>query len=133
MRALVASADCFVSLHRSEGFGFSLAEAMAYEKPVIATGYSGNLDFMTEENSYLVRYRPRVVGIGKTPYPSAAEWAEPDVAHAAELMRYVHDHPAEAALVGRRARRQILSRRSVEHCAAFIASRIATLGAARVA
>ncbi len=51
---LIAACDCYVSLHRSEGFGLTLAEAMAIGKPVIATGYSGNLDFMTAENSYLV-------------------------------------------------------------------------------
>jgi glycosyltransferase involved in cell wall biosynthesis len=131
--ALTASCDCYVSLHRSEGFGLTMAEAMAYGKPVIATGYSGNLDFMTNENSYLVAYRPRLVGMGQRPYPPTAEWAEPDVAHAAKLMRYVHDNPDEAARVARRARRQILARRSVEHCAAFVASRVAALEAGRAA
>ena len=48
--------DCYVSLHRSEGFGQTLAETMAIGKPVIATGYSGNLGFMTPDNSYLVDY-----------------------------------------------------------------------------
>src|SRR5919197_703924 len=56
MRGLVANCDPYVSLHRSEGFGFPLAEAMVYEKPVIATGYSGNLMFMDESDSYLVSY-----------------------------------------------------------------------------
>ena len=45
--------DCYVSLHRSEGFGLTIAEAMALGKPAIATAYSGNLEFMTAENSYL--------------------------------------------------------------------------------
>ena len=48
--------DCYVSLHRSEGLGLTMAEAMALGKPVIATGYSGNLHFMTPENSYLVDF-----------------------------------------------------------------------------
>ena len=56
--ALTAACDCYVSLHRAEGFGFTMAEAMYLGKPVIATGYSGNLDFMTAENSYLVDYEP---------------------------------------------------------------------------
>src|SRR5213075_3478239 len=49
---LTALADCYVSLHRSEGFGLTIAEAMALGKPVIATGYSGNIEFTNEDNSY---------------------------------------------------------------------------------
>ena len=61
----MAACDCYVSLHRAEGFGLTLAEAMAIGKPVIATGYSGNVDFMNDANSYLVDYeigasRPRM-------------------------------------------------------------------------
>ena len=56
VNALIAACDCYVSLHRSEGFGLTLAEAMALGKPVIATGYSANLDFMNVSNSLLVRY-----------------------------------------------------------------------------
>jgi glycosyltransferase involved in cell wall biosynthesis len=52
--ALTARCDCYVSLHRSEGFGLTMAEAMAWGKPVIATAYSGNLEFMDNDNSYLV-------------------------------------------------------------------------------
>ena len=57
MAALFARADCYVSLHRAEGFGLTLAEAMALGKPVIATGFSGNTDFMTPANSYLVDWK----------------------------------------------------------------------------
>ena len=57
--ALTATCDCYVSLHRSEGFGLTMAEAMYVGKPVIATGYSGNLDFMTAENGLLVDYELR--------------------------------------------------------------------------
>src|SRR3712207_9035191 len=53
-RSLFAASDCYVSLHRSEGFGLTMADAMALGKPVIATGYSGNVDFMREDNSWLV-------------------------------------------------------------------------------
>ncbi|HEX6985892.1 MAG TPA: glycosyltransferase family 4 protein, partial [Planctomycetaceae bacterium] len=52
--AMIAACDCYISLHRSEGLGLTMAEAMYFERPVIATAYSGNLDFMTEENAYLV-------------------------------------------------------------------------------
>ncbi len=68
--ALTASCDCYVSLHRSEGFGFTMAEAMALGKPVIATAYGGNLDFMTDENSYLVPYK--FVPVGPDAVPTRA-------------------------------------------------------------
>ncbi len=76
--ALVGACDCYVSLHRSEGFGLTMAEAMALGKPVIATGYSGNLHFMTPENSYLVDYVRVNVPTGCEPYPTTACWAEPE-------------------------------------------------------
>ena len=71
-------ADCYVSLHRSEGLGLTMAESMVLGKPVIATAYSGNLDFMTEENSFLVPYSWTEVPRGAGPYPAGARWAEPD-------------------------------------------------------
>ena len=66
---MIASCDCYVSLHRSEGFGLTMAEAMYFGRPVIATGYSGNLDFMTEENSYLVPHTLVEIGPDANPYP----------------------------------------------------------------
>jgi glycosyltransferase involved in cell wall biosynthesis len=105
--ALLARADCYVSLHRSEGFGLPLAESMALGTPVIATGYSGNLDFTTPHNSYLVDYKPTRVGPDCEIYPPEGNWAEPDVDHAAALMRHVFEHPEEAAARGARAQRDI--------------------------
>ncbi len=87
--SIIAACDCYVSLHRSEGLGITMGEAMAYGRPVIATGYSGNLDFMTEENSWLVRHTLVPIGPGADPYPPEGEWAEPDLEHAAHLMREV--------------------------------------------
>jgi hypothetical protein len=101
--ALTAACDCYVSLHRSEGFGLTMAEAMYLGKPVIATGYSGNLDFMTPHNSYLVDYELVAVGEGAAPYPPRAEWAQPSVDHAAQLMRHVFEHRQQARERGRRA------------------------------
>jgi glycosyltransferase involved in cell wall biosynthesis/SAM-dependent methyltransferase len=87
--ALVAACDCYVSLHRAEGFGLTLGEAMVLGKPVIATNFSGNTDFMTAENSYLVDWSLTTVGEGGDNYPADGHWAEPDLDHAAALMREV--------------------------------------------
>jgi glycosyltransferase involved in cell wall biosynthesis len=106
--ALMAACDCYVSLHRSEGFGLTLAEAMSLGKPVIGTGYSGNVDFMTPDNSFLVDYEVTRVGPEVQIYPADGEWAEPSVAHAAELMRHVVADPAGAAAVGAQARADIV-------------------------
>ena len=103
--ALMNICDCYVSLHRSEGLGLTLAEAMLLGKPVIATGYSGNLDFMTSDTSYLVPWKRVKVGKGAEAYSSRATWAEPDIDAAAEMMRTVYENPEEArakALVGQR-------------------------------
>ena len=96
--ALMNLCDCYVSLHRSEGLGLTIAEAMLLGKPVIATGYSGNLDFMTPETSYLVPWKRVKVGKGAEAYSSKATWAEPDLDAAAEMMRKVFEHPEQARL-----------------------------------
>jgi glycosyltransferase involved in cell wall biosynthesis len=108
--ALIARADCYVSLHRSEGFGLPLAEAMALGTPVIATGYSGNTDFMTSHNSYLVDYVLTQVGPDCEIYPSHGTWAEPDLDHAAELMRHVWSNPGQARARAVRAEADIRDR-----------------------
>jgi glycosyltransferase involved in cell wall biosynthesis len=105
--ALIQLSDCYVSLHRSEGFGLPIAEAMRAAKPVIVTGYSGNMDFTTADNSFLVDYRlTRIEGEG--PYPKGFVWADPDLEQAAEQMRYVFENRDAAALRGRRARATVL-------------------------
>ena len=114
MQGLMAACDCYVSLHRSEGFGLTLAEAMSIGKPVIATGYSGNVDFMTQENSYLVDYTIVRVGPDCEIYPAEGEWAEPDIEHAAQLMRGVRADPERAERIGTQARADIAERLSAE-------------------
>ncbi|HEV3455172.1 MAG TPA: glycosyltransferase, partial [Thermoanaerobaculia bacterium] len=104
---LLAAADCYVSLHRAEGFGYTCAEAMAYGLPVIATGYSGNLQFMDRRNSFLVDCREAAVAVADGPYQRGSMWAEPDVEHAAALMRLVYDRPDLARAVGARARADV--------------------------
>jgi glycosyltransferase involved in cell wall biosynthesis len=84
-----------------------MAEAMAIGKPVIATGYSGNVDFMNNENSYLIDYAISHVGAECEIYPPDGEWADPSVEHAAELMRRVYGDPAEAAAKAERGRADV--------------------------
>jgi glycosyltransferase involved in cell wall biosynthesis len=98
--SLMACSDAYVSLHRSEGLGLTMAEAMLLGKPTIATAYSGNMDFMTEANSLLVDYR--IVELGKVypPYTADQHWAEPSVDHAASLMRRLYDDRDFAAELG---------------------------------
>ncbi len=107
MLDLLAAADCYVSLHRSEGLGLTLLESMALGKPVIATGYSGNEDFLRPGLGFPVGYR--LVPIRRTigPYERGAIWADPDLADAARWMRWVRDNPADAARVGDAARDEI--------------------------
>ena len=102
IHSLISLCDCYVSLHRSEGFGLTIAEAMALGKPVIATGYSGNMDFMNMENSYPVDYNLIKIDRDYGPYQKGNYWAEPDINHAAELMRKVFENREEAASVGAR-------------------------------
>jgi glycosyltransferase involved in cell wall biosynthesis len=108
--ALFASADACVSLHRSEGFGLGLAQAMAAGLPVVATGWSGNMEFMTAQNSLPVRFE--LVEIGKTigPYPRGYRWADPQISHAAELMRGLFNDHAAAMALGKRAAADIQRR-----------------------
>ena len=107
VQSLLNSCNCYVSLHRAEGFGLTMAEAMFYGKPVIATGYSSNMEFMNVGNSFLVKYKlvpnDRVEG----PYYRGAVWADPDIDHAASLMRYVFQNYDEAKLVGAKAARDM--------------------------
>ncbi|GIG29921.1 glycosyltransferase [Cellulomonas marina] len=110
--ALVAGCAAYASLHRSEGLGLTMAEAMAWGRPVVATGYSGNLQFMTEENSWLVPCSPGTIPAGAAPYPAGGRWAEPDLDAAAAALRAVLDDPAAAAVRGRRAASDIRERHS---------------------
>ncbi len=107
--ALSASCDVYVSLHRSEGLGLNLLEAMALGKPVLATGWSGNMDFMNAENSCLVghdlvpvvanhpAYQPAAIGPGQL-------WAEPNVTEAVAWMQQLADNTALRTNKGAQAR-----------------------------
>lgn len=102
---LYASCDALISLHRSEGLGLSLLEAMALGKPVVATGWSGNMDFMTAENSVPVSFdEVEVVASTQPAYAptraGAQYWAEPRVDEAATALRTLAENPALRASMG---------------------------------
>lgn len=105
--ALLAASDCYVSLHRSEGFGMIMAQSMYLGKPVIATGYSGNLDFMNKDNSLLVNFNLVELDKNYGPYEKGNVWAEPNVVEASELMRWVFDHRNDSRILGEVASRYV--------------------------
>jgi glycosyltransferase involved in cell wall biosynthesis len=125
--SLLARANCYVSLHRSEGFGLTLAESMLLGTPVVTTAYSGNMDFTTERNSYLVDWTPTRVGPDCEVYPPEGSWAEPDVDHAAQLMRRAWESPDEAAEKAARARIDIERQYAPEVAGAVARGRLETL------
>jgi hypothetical protein len=105
MKDLLARVDIVLSLHRSEGFGFLMAEAMAAAKPVIATGWSANLDFMTSDCSILIDYTLVPIKDPQHVYDQYnALWAEPDIDQAAKALRRLLDDPAERQRMGQAAR-----------------------------
>lgn len=122
--SILGLCDCYVSLHRSEGLGLTIAEAMGLQKPVIATAYSGNLDFMTAKNSYLVDYVMAEVPQGCEPYPEGTPWAEPNISHAAELMRRVYEARDEAARKAATARQDILTKHNADAAGLILKRRL---------
>jgi len=119
--------NCYVSLHRSEGFGLTIAEAMALGKPAIATAYSGVLEFMTPENSYPCPARRCEVGPEREPYPADSHWSEPDLAAAADLLRHVYIHQEEAQARGVRAASDLRDAHSMAVAGRKISDRLATI------
>jgi glycosyltransferase involved in cell wall biosynthesis len=121
--------DAFVSLHRSEGFGLGLAEAMYLGKPVIATAYSGNLEFMNEHNSCLVDYSLIPVKRGEYLYDDDRfRWADPDIDQAAQYMGRLVDDADYRGQLAERGRRDIRTRFTRENTAALMRQRLQELG-----
>ncbi len=110
MAALISLSDVYVSLHRAEGFGLGMAEAMYFRKPVIGTSYSGNMDFMTAENSCPVGYQLRELDATDlmfnarfvSVYEPGQLWAEPDRRQAASWMRFLYENPTARERIGSR-------------------------------
>lgn len=134
MPALYAAADAFVLPTRGEGWGIPFMEAMAMGLPAIATRWSAHLDFMNDDNSYLIDVDYQVPvdpeQMAENPfYTLDQRWAEPSPDHTAHLMRHVFDHREEARAQGARARREIEERWTVERTATWVVDRAAWLTA----
>lgn len=119
--------DCYVSPHRTEGFGLTLAEAMLAGKPVIATDYSGSVDFVKSEHAYPVQYHLVPISEQYGPYLPGYLWAEPDIDHLVERLIEVYEYPEIARSRGKEARRFIMEQYSVDHVAGLINERLKTI------
>lgn len=129
--ALIASADAFVSLHRSEGLGLHMAVAMWLGTPVIASAYSGSLDLMDDETAALVPVSAATVVDGSGAYPPGSRWAEPDLNVAAAAMRRMVDDPAWAAQLAAAARSRMLRQPSLVEAGEMLRRLLVASGADR--
>ena len=120
--------DAYISLHRSEGLGLGMAECMAQGKPVIATAYSGNLEFMRPDNSCLVDFTLIPVRPGEyIDYEPGWMWADPDIEQAARYMVRLVDDADHRSRIGERAASDLALRHGHPAAAAAIAQRLAEL------
>ena len=124
--ALTAASDCYVSLHRSEGLGMNILEAMSLGVPVIATAYGGNMEFCTASNSALVNFVKVPVHDASSVYASAGLWAEPDVNHAAALMLEIAQKKPSAKARASRAQEHIAQFRNSRKFVDFVEARLRT-------
>jgi glycosyltransferase involved in cell wall biosynthesis len=128
MLDLMQHADVYVSLHAAEGFGLTLLESMALGTPVIATGFSGNMDFTNDENSWLVDYRLTALDQQVGPYPKGTVWADPDVDMAAEILRSVYNDRGSLERKSEVARRDATRVASLENYAQNLDVELRRLG-----
>ena len=128
MIGLIEQCDCFVSLHRSEGFGRGIAEAMLLGKPVIVTGYSGNMDFTNPQNACIVDYQLVDVPPGEYPFPEGQRWADPDLDQAAAYMRRLMGDPAWGAALAEKGRELVEAQHGVDAVGRRYRARLEELG-----
>jgi glycosyltransferase involved in cell wall biosynthesis len=119
MMLLQAACDCFVSLHRAEGFGLNIAECMGRGKIIIATDFSGSSDFARPENSLLIPYKMAEVKSDYI-YGRGQWWAEPDHQAAVEAMRQAASNGSEIQSRTMRARADIMDKYSVQAVAKIV-------------
>jgi len=121
---LMAGCAAYVSLHAAEGLGLTLLEAMFLGRPTVATAYSGNLDFMREDTSYLVPYTLVPVPSGTEHYDHGGTWAAVDIDAAAAILREIAADPTSANARGQRGRQDVVERYSAAATANFVRARL---------
>lgn len=127
--ALIGLCDVFVSLHRAEGFGFPIAEAMALGRAVIVTGWSGNMDFTNEQNACCVPYTPVPVSKhAEPPYDAQQIWAEPDEDRAAEFFLRLAGDESLRRRLGEAGAQTIRQKYSAAAAAAAVQERLRRAG-----
>lgn len=124
MASLFARIDCYVSTHRAEGLGLTLLEAMLAGKPVIATGHSGESDFVRQDTALTVDYDLVEVGEGAEPYMASAVWAEPRHDSLRARMRQVLEDRDAARVIGARGRERAIELFSVEQASARLGTEL---------
>lgn len=122
--SLIEACDCFVSLHRSEGFGLGPAEAMSLGKPAIITNWSGNVDYMTGDNSIAIDYELVKLGQDYGPYKAHQSWAEPDLEQASYWMEKIAGDPDLGLRLGHRAQQTIATHYSPQAVGHLIQERL---------
>jgi glycosyltransferase involved in cell wall biosynthesis len=125
--SLIEVSDCFVSLHRAEGFGLGPAEGMSLGKPAIVTNWSGSVDYMTSDNCMAVDYELVKLGQDYGPYKAHQSWAEPDLEQAAHWMKKISADRELNRRLGERARQTIQSQFSARVVGALIRDRLAQI------
>lgn len=125
----LAMCDCFVSLHRSEGFGLGLAEAMLLGRPAIGTAYSGNLAFMSATNSFLVEHKLVTIERSGPIYRAGSSWAEPSIDDAARQMRFVFENQEQARQVAARGQAELREKLSLEAAGERMIARLREINA----
>ena len=127
LNALIACCNVFVSMHRSEGFGLVIAEAMLLGVPVVATGWSSNVEFMPEECTCRVGYRMVPVGDAYQYKEESQLWADPDTDEAAEYLKALKAYPEKAAKMAKEAQGFIRQEYSIRACGEKMAKRYAEI------
>ncbi len=125
--SLIKNSLAYVSLHRSEGYGLTLAESMELGTPVIATGYSGNLDFMDKTNSLMVDYDLIDVADSSGAYRVKSRWADPRIESAATHMRHLFDDPVFAGNLGNAGKIAVKNNFELSRTAEFIYQRVSAV------
>jgi glycosyltransferase involved in cell wall biosynthesis len=128
--ALLGMCDVYVSLHRSEGLGFTMAEAMLLGRPVIASAYGGNLDFMDEASAVLIPTTSGHADRDYPPYLAGSVWADPDLDVAAHAMRRLANDEDERRRLGDAAAAHAAAYFDPRRCTQIVIDRLATIRSA---